>query len=465
MILVDTHCHLDFPEFNEDRDEVIKRAGDAGVAYIINIGSSVEGSRRSAQLAGEYPMVYASVGIHPHYAKEVNGRIPAELKALVKNKKVVAIGEVGLDYYRNLSPKGLQRRLFLEFLDLAKENNLPVVIHAREAPPHMGRGEAHREVLEILKGRAHAPRGVMHCFSADESYLKECLGLGLYISFTCNLTFKNAEGLRALAKSTPAERLLLETDAPFLAPQEMRGRRNEPAYLTYLRDAHARLRGLSDDDIARITTHNAKALFGLSLEEGPKIAYQIRDSLYLNITNECTNDCDFCIKEATDFVTGHNLRLKREPTIGEIISAVGDPSKYKEIVFCGYGEPMIRLDVVKEVSRNLKKRDARIRMVTNGEGNLIHNRSIVKELAGLIDKFSISLNVDTAESYDKVCRSRFGRGVFNKVKEFAKECRDAGMEVELTFLDLPGVDIKRCEHIAKDELKIGFRMRKLDTVG
>lgn len=461
MILVDTHCHLDFPEFNQDRYEVIQRARDSDVAYIINIGSSVEGSRRSVELAKENPMVFATIGIHPHHAKDVNGRVPEELKALVKMDKVVAIGEVGLDYYKNLSPKKLQKSLFINFLDLAKENDLPVIIHTREA---------HQDTLDILKAYSlklkAKIKGVMHCFSADEGYLKECLSMGLYISFTCNLTFKNAKDLRFLAKKVPLERLLLETDAPFLAPQQYRGERNEPSYIIHLVKELSEIHGLSVDDIARITTHNAKSLFGLPIEEKREIAYPIRDSLYLNITNQCTNSCDFCVRYKGDFVKGHNLRLEREPTTDEIMEEITDPAKYKEIVFCGYGEPTLRLDVVKEVSKRLKDMGAhKIRMVTNGEGNLIHKKSIVKELAGLIDKVSVSLNVDREEKYEEICKSKFGPGVFKKVKGFAKECRDSGMEVELTFLDLPGVDVKRCKKIAKDELGVDLRIRRLNVVG
>lgn len=256
MTLVDTHCHLDFPEFNQDRSEVIDRARKAGVDYIINIGSSVEGSKRSVEMAKENPMIYASIGVHPHHAKDVNGEVPDELKGLTETQKVVAVGEVGLDYYRNLSPKDLQKRLFVDFIGLAKEKNLPIIIHVREA---------HRDALRILKDEFKDKiNGVMHCFSADEEYLKECLRLGLYISFTCNLTFKNAKNLRAIAKKVPVERILLETDAPFLAPQEFRGKRNEPSYLIYLVRELAGIYGISEDDIARVTTDNSKGLFGIA---------------------------------------------------------------------------------------------------------------------------------------------------------------------------------------------------------
>lgn len=410
------------------------------------------------ELAGEFPIIYASVGIHPHYAKATDGKIPDEMKeAFLKKNRVVAIGEVGLDYYRNLSPKELQKSLFIDFINLARKRDLPIIIHAREAD---------EDTCKILERHSKGSiRGVMHCFSQDEEYLKRYLDLGLCISFTCNLTFKNARDLRNVARKVPIERLLLETDAPFMAPQEFRGKRNEPAYLSYLVKELASIHGLSMDDIARTTTHNAKTLFGLPVKEDSRVAYSIRDSLYLNITNRCTNNCDFCTKRLSDFVKGHNLRLDHEPTAEEIIQAMGDPRRYKEVVFCGYGEPTLRLDLVKKIAAHIKKKKVPTRMVTNGEGDLIHKRRIAKELSGVIDRVSVSLNVDTDRMYDEICKSRFGKGVFNKVKEFVKECKAAGIEVELTFLDLPGVDIKRCKKIAADELGVDFRMRRLNVVG
>jgi TatD DNase family protein len=272
--------------------------------------------------------------------------------------------------------------------------------------------------------------------------------MGLFVSYTCNLTFKNAKALREVAGHMPVERLLLETDAPFLAPQEFRGKRNEPAYLVYLINEWSRILGLSNEDITRITTHNANALFKLGLEEVPTITYRIRDSLYLNITNRCTNVCDFCIR-STD----------------EILKAVGDPTKYKEIVFCGYGEPTTRLDVVKAVAGELKKCGAvKIRLVTNGHGEIINSRPIVKELAGLVDTVSVSLNADAEASYNRICKPQYGPGTYKRVVDFIKECVKNKIETEITCLDNIGIDVKKCEAIAK-ELGTKFRLRSLGVVG
>ncbi len=396
-MIIDTHCHLDFKDFDPDRELVIDRAKSAGVEKIINVASSIEGTHRSIELAKKYDCIYASLGVHPHEAKTVTDKVISDFKALAKGEKVIAIGEVGLDYYRNLSPKDVQIDAFKKFIKLASELDLPLILHARESG---------NEILDILKECSRPIKGVMHCFSGDAKFLRDCLDLGLYVSFTCNLTFKNAKNLREIAKALPVERLLLETDAPFLAPQKFRGKRNEPSYLKYLVDEWARILGLSKDDIERITSHNADKLFGLGLEEASKIAYEIRDSLYLNITNNCTNLCDFCIRNQTPFVKGHNLKLTREPSVEEILKAIGEPKRYKEIVFCGYGEPTIRLDVIKEISKELKEKGAKIRLVTNGHGDLINLRPIVKGLAGLVDKVSVSLNVDAKDKYNKICKPK-----------------------------------------------------------
>jgi TatD DNase family protein len=456
-MLIDTHCHLDFKDFDDDRDEVIDRALKAGVTKIINVASSVEGSRRSVDLSEKYDMIYATVGVHPHESGSVTDSVISDIKLLAKSGKVVAIGEVGLDYYRLLTPKEEQAAAFKRFIHLALDLDLPLIIHAREAD---------RDALDIIK--KESPRGihgVMHCFSGSSDFMKECLDLGLFISFTANITFKKADSLRLVARDIPPERLLLETDAPFLAPQAMRGSRNEPAYLTHVAGEWSRLLGLSKEDVARITTHNANLLFRLKLDESSKIAYEIRDSLYLNITNRCTNSCSFCVRNQTSFVKGHNLKIDKEPSVQEIIDAVNSAKRPREIVFCGYGEPTSRLELIKEVAGVLKgSGSAKVRVVTNGQGDLINSRKIAKELVGLVDKFSVSLNTDTPELYDKYCKSEFGPGAYAAIINFIKDCVQSKIDLEVTFLDLPGVDLKRCEEMAK-ELGGAFRLRSLGIVG
>lgn len=200
----------------------------------------------------------------------------------------------------------------------------------------------------------------------------------------------------------------------------------------------------------------------------PKIAYQIRESLYLNITNECSNECYFCVRFKTDYVRGHNLRLPKEPTLDEVIAeleSAGDLTSYKEVVFCGYGEPTIRFDLMKEIAGYLKQKGVRrVRLNTNGHGNIINNRNIVPELVGLIDAVSISLNAENETIYTTICKPRFGKEAYHKVLEFITECKKYIPDVEVTVVGVPEIDVQKCKEIAK-RLGVRFRFRELDKAG
>ena len=252
-MLIDTHCHLDFPEFEPDRDEVIRLSQEKGITRIINIGSSLEGSIASVALAQKYESVYASVGLHPHEADRYNSDMLVQLRKLAGQNKVVAIGEVGLDYFKHYSGQENQKKLFPAMIDLAKDLQLPLVIHSREAED---------DTLAMLKDKMPL-RAVVHCFSGDRDFLNSCLKLGFFISFTCNITYKKAGPLRELAALVPLERLMLETDAPFLSPEGFRGKRNAPWQVALLAEEFAKLRNKEVAEIAEITTQNAKAFFKL----------------------------------------------------------------------------------------------------------------------------------------------------------------------------------------------------------
>ena len=252
-MLIDTHCHLDFPQFDQDREEVIRRAQECGIKLIVNIGSSLKSSLASVELAHKYDFIYATVGIHPHEADLFEKKQEDVLRKLAKKDKVVAIGEIGLDYFKNYSKAENQRLLFPTLVRMAKDFGLPLVIHSREA---------HVDTLAILK-EAMPLRAVVHCFSGGEDFMQKCLALGFFISFTCNITYKKAENLRRLIKEMPLERLLLETDAPYLAPEGFRGRRNEPAHVKTLAEAIAKIRHIEVEEVERATTDNAKLFFSL----------------------------------------------------------------------------------------------------------------------------------------------------------------------------------------------------------
>lgn len=452
--LIDTHCHLEMDEFEDDRDSVIKRANDAGVSIIITISSDIESNLKAVDLSDRYDCVYSTIGLHPHDAKDFSEEFLSEVIKLSEKKKVVAIGEIGLDYHYNNSPREKQKEVFERQLLIAKELNLPVVIHSREAK---------QDTLEILK-LSGVNRGVFHCFSGDYEMAKKILSMGFMISIAGPVTFKKASRLKEIAKLIPDENLLIETDSPYLAPEPFRGKRNEPSLLIHTAKVIAELRGISLEDIARITTLNAKKLFKIGeIEKEGVIAYKIRDSLYLNITNKCTNRCIFCIRFHTDYVKGHNLRLLKEPDSKALKKAIGDPKNYKEIVFCGYGEPLIRLNVVKDVARWIKQNGGVVRINTNGHGNLIHKRNILPELKDIVDKLSISLDAHDEETYNRICKPVF-RNAFNAVIDFIKESKRYINEVTVTVVNFEGVDIEKCRKLAQD-LGVKFRVREFNIVG
>lgn len=266
MILIDTHAHLDDKRFDTDRDRVFERAMAADVRTIITVGTDLESSRRSVELASHLggdssqrrPAIWATVGVHPHDASQLNTDVLAELDRLARDRHVVAIGEIGLDLYRNLSPQATQETAFVEQLQLSRRLNKPVVIHDRDA---------HAQTLSLIRQVGKDWQGVLHCYSGDEEMARQVISMGFFISLAGPLTFENARRLQEIARLVPLERLLIETDCPYLAPQPHRGQRNEPAYVRQVAAKLADIKGMSLTHVADATTANASKLFGFPAPE------------------------------------------------------------------------------------------------------------------------------------------------------------------------------------------------------
>lgn len=435
---------------------MLRRAEDAGVSGMIVVGADLESSRQALDLAICHQNIFCTAGIHPHDAAGTDESSTTAIKKIVKSSpKCVAIGEIGLDFYRNRSPRDDQERLFRSMLELSVELDMPVVVHDRDA---------HEETLAMIRD-AGVNRGVMHCFSGDTIFARRCMDQGLYISIPGTVTYPSNEQLREVVKSIPVERLLLETDAPYLSPVPHRGKRNEPAYTRITAEKVAEIKGLTVEDIARITTMNAGRLFGIPLwDESRKIAYRIRNSLYLNITNNCSNRCTFCAKFEDFTVKGHNLLLDHEPGFEEIMAAIGQPVGIDEVVFCGYGESLLRLDIVKQVAAALKQRGFLIRVNSDGQANLAHGRNILPELEGLVNSISVSLNGPDSATYQHLCNTPFGEAGFKGVCEFLKNAPSYIPDVTATAVTIPGVDIEACRRLA-ESLGVKFRVREYAEVG
>lgn len=462
-MLIDTHTHVTADSFEEDRDQVLERARAAGVRAMVTIGSGygLDGNADAVAMAKAHEDVYATVGVHPHEATEITGPSDFDrLKELVREggEKVVGFGEIGLDYHYDNSPREKQREVFAQSLQVARELNLPVSIHNRDSTA---------DLYDLLVAEnAREIGGVIHCFTEDYEWAKKFLDLDFKISISGIVTFKNAVDLREVVRRIPIESLVIETDAPFLAPMPYRGKRNEPAYVRQVAEQIARIKApLTIEDIERITSDNAIDLFRLDRfrsEFGEaKVAYKIRNSLYLNITNRCTNPCVFCPKFDDWKVKGYYLRLRREPPVEEILSKIGDPSRYDEIVFVGFGEPTIALERLKQVARWCKEHGAKsIRIDTDGLGNLYHGRNIVPELAGAgVDAVNVSLNGPDRETYNMVTRTPRKETAYDAVKNFIREARMHFDWVQASVVTYPGVDVEASRRVAEEELGVLFRAR------
>jgi TatD DNase family protein len=458
-LIVDTHAHLTLEGLREDRAAVLARAREAGVGAIITVGIDPDDSRAAVALARETDGVWATVGVHPHDVTELSDATLDDLAELARAEEVVAWGEIGLDHYRNRSPREVQRKWFREQLERARQLELPVVIHDRDA---------HAETLEVLREVADSGlRGVFHCFSGDRALAREVLGLGFHLSVPGPVTYPKNDELRRVVAEMPLERLLLETDCPFLAPQPVRGKRNEPAHIVHVAAAVAQVRGLAPADVARITTRASRELFGVGAVEGARIAYPIRRSLYLNLTERCTNRCSFCAKQRGSEVKGHDLHLEAEPTVEEVLAAVaaeGGPAVWDEVVFCGFGEPLLRLDAVLAVARALRERGARrIRVNTDGLANRVHGRDVAAELAAVVDAVSVSLNAPDAEIYRRLCRPGV-EDAYPALLEFVRRAREQIPEVAVSVVAVPGLDVAACRRVAR-ELGVPLRLREYNELG
>jgi len=460
--LFDSHAHLDFDDFGADADAVLERARAAGLVGVVSVGAGrgLDGQQPAIDLAARHGDVWATVGIHPHDASQASPAALDRMRGLAGRPRVVALGEIGLDYHYDHSPRAQQRDAFAAQLRLARELRLPIVVHSREAED---------DTIAVLEEEGAAETGgVMHCFAGTERLARAALGLGLRISFSGMLTFPNANALRDVARRcVPIERSLIETDSPFLAPVPLRGRRCEPAFVAHTAAKLAELHELSVEDVARITTRTARQTFRLEDPNEPRLAYPIRDALYLNITNRCTLACMFCAKRSDWSVKGHYLKLEHEPSAAELRAAVAAETArraFREIVFCGFGESTLRLELLRELAAGFKAQGCRVRLDTDGLASLVHGRDVVPDLVGAIDAVSVSLNAPDAATHARLCPSRFGERAWPAVVEFLRSAQRHLGDVTATVVGLSDLDVEACRRVA-DGLGVRFRVRPYNVVG
>ena len=451
-MFIDTHAHLFYPNFNGELDEIISNAKQNGVDYILVPATDLKTAEQVIDLIIKYDMVYGAVGVHPHDTKDWDSSLIPKIEKLAKRKKIVAIGEIGLDYYYDFSPKEKQIEAFKAQIDLALKLGLPIIVHNRDSDEDM---------MNIIRSYCGSGlKGQFHCFNGSLEDAMELVGMNFMISFTGNITYKKADNLRRILQHISPENLLLETDSPFMTPVPYRGKRNEPSYVKFIAEKIAELHKLRVEDVAKITSFNAFRTFGIGSKPETVFTYKLGDSLYINVTNRCNAHCVFCQRKEKPFIRGYNLGMERseEPSSDVYINEIGDPKDYKEIVFCGYGEPTIRWDVVKDISRFVKANGGRTRLNTNGHGNNINKKNITPEMKGLIDVVSISLNTFYPKQYSELVG--LGTTYFDEMIDFAKKSKPFVGKVVMTIVSIDEIDIERARKITEEEIGAEFRVRE-----
>jgi TatD DNase family protein len=451
-MFIDTHAHLFYPNFEEDLDEVIERAKSSGVDYIIVPSTDIETAKKTLSLADKYEMIYAAVGVHPHETKEWTADNLKEIEDLAGHPKAVAIGEIGLDYYYDLSPKEKQIEAFKSQIELALKLKKPIVVHNRNSD---------EDILNITKDYCRdGLRGQFHCFNGSLSNARDLIRMKHFVSFTGNITFKKADALREIISNLRLQHLLLETDSPFMTPIPHRGKRNEPSYVKHVAEQIAELHKISVEEVARVTSFNAFRLFGIGSKPETSYTYKIGNRLYISITNRCTADCIFCNRKKDPSIDGYSLKMKvdEEPPAEKYIDEIGDPMKYDEIVFCGYGEPTIRWDVVKQIAKYVKDNEGKTRLDTNGHGSFINKRDITPEMRGLIDVVSISLNAADASKYSEIMRVE--KRMFNEMITFAKNAKRYVDKVIMTAVSVDNLEVEKVRLVAEEKIGAEFRIRE-----
>ncbi len=449
-MLIDTHAHLFFPDYENDLEEVLDRAKSSGIEKIIVPATDIPTSEKVIQLVEKYEYIYGAVGVHPHDTKNWNNDLITRIEELANHEKIVAIGEIGLDYYYDFSPKEKQIEAFKAQLELALKLDKPVVIHNRDSD---------KDMMEIIRSYAGTNlRAQFHCYNGTLEDAKEIIKLNHFISFTGNITFKKADNLRNIISNIGIEHIMLETDSPFLTPEPNRGKRNEPSNVRYVAQKIADLCKLKPEDVARVTSYNVFRMFKIGEKPKTSFTYTIGDNLYLNITNRCNAHCEFCDREGEAVVSGYNLKMNRseEPNAEYYINSIGDPTRYKEIIFCGYGEPTIRWEVVKKIAKAVKELGGRTRINTNGHGCVINKKDITPEFEGIIDTVSISLNSGDSDQYAEMMG--LDESYFDEMILFAQNVKKYS-KVVMTAVAISGIDIEKAKKVVEEKIGVEFRLR------
>ncbi len=427
---------------------MLASAAESGVTGFMVPGISLESSLKAAFLSETRAGVYASAGIHPNEFDPDFPDNPADISEILLRPRVIAVGETGLDLYRERTSAELQIKMFKKHIRLAEAFGLTLIVHSRNAE---------REVLDVLGDDVAVPV-IMHCYTGPYDVALEAVSRGYYIGFAGPLTFKKNDQLRDLARSLPPDRILIETDAPYLSPEPHRGKRNEPSNVKYIADTIIKIWDRDASMTAVTLMKNSMEALQLGPARRTDLVYLLYGNIYMNITGRCANRCRFCIKDRADGIGHYYLKHHREPLEARLESIIESlsPCMGEELVFCGYGEPTMRPELLKKLARSASERGFPVRLNTNGTCLSWLSPSETASLLEPFDSVSVSLNASCREEYNAVCRPLDGNA-WDRLLEFI-ELAGRAASVRLTAVKYSGASMESVKKLAKN-LNLPLRIR------
>lgn len=409
--MIDSHCHLNSRHFDDDREVAIARAVSDGVVSFMNIGFDRESLRDTLELVERYPFMFGAAGVHPHDAAALDDALEADVRHALDHPRIVAVGEIGLDFYRNLAPREVQETAFRKMIGLAREKNKPIVIHCRDAC---------NEVVETLASEGTAYRGIFHAFSGDPAEAQRIFDLGFHVGIGGVVTYRNARLAETVA-AIPIERIVLETDSPYLTPHPWRGKRNEPSFVTHVARMVARVKGLSLAEVSRITTENYLAAMAIPADALPRPVYRIDEAVYIQAASAEPADLDTISGEDVD-----------------------------EAVLSGVDDPLDRLDHVLALAAKAKEREWRVRVNALGFANHAAGRDVTPDLAGKVDEIVVVFFGPSAEIHNRLAQPAVSAEEWESMRDFIRCSVAAGIDTVCEFVATPGFEPEPCRVFAKE---------------
>lgn len=407
--MIDSHCHVNLRHFDDDRETAIANAVSDGVVAFMNIGYDRDTIRETLDLVERHPFMFAAVGVHPHDAASLDDGLEAEVRQALDHPRVVAVGEIGLDFYRDLSPRDLQTDAFRRMIRLARERNKPIVIHCRDA---------FEEVIETLKSEGDGYHGIFHAFSGTEADANRVFELGFHVGIGGVVTYRNAH-LAETVMALPLERIVLETDSPYLTPHPWRGKRNEPAFVAHVARMVAKIKQLPLADVAKATSENYLAAMGLESSALPRPVYRIGSSAYIQAASA-------------------------EPADLDAVPAEG----VEEAVFTGLVDPLNAIEHTLHLAGHARERGWRVRVNTDGLASHAAGRDVAPELADAVDEVVVTLFGPTLDLHNRLAYPPVDAAQWDAMQSFIRTVSAAGIDAICEFIATPGFDPEPCRVFA-----------------